>query len=108
MGPARALDELEKFRKNILVFFLNVFFSKIVIFDIRMTFFNSFNMFFRFLTVIRFRTIMKLPKKQVLEPKRAVLVPPPPPSSNSLTVRSISNVCVCVSACMGAHVWAST
>ena len=40
--------------------------------------FSSFNVFFRFLAEIRFRTIMKLPQNISLEPKRAVLVPPSP------------------------------
>ena len=41
-------------------------------------FLYNFNVFFRFLAEMRFRTIIKLLQKQVLEPKRAVLVPPAP------------------------------
>ena len=47
-------DEDEKLR----------FRSKIVIFHANTTFYNSFNVFFRFLAEIRFRTIMKLPEKK--------------------------------------------
>ena len=61
MGPARALEEREKFRKN--YFLRNTCLSKIVVVDIHVTFLNGFNLFFRFLAEIRFRTIMKLPQK---------------------------------------------
>ena len=61
MGPARALDERENLEKQ---FFLsNAFFSNIVVFDLHIVFFYGFNVFFRFLAEIRFRTIMKLPQK---------------------------------------------
>ena len=43
-----------------------------------MAFFVSFDVFFRFLAERCFRMNMKLPQKQALEPKRAVLVPPSP------------------------------
>ena len=56
----------------------STFLLKIVVFDLHMTFFDSFNVFFRFLTEIRFRTIMKLTKKHILDPKSAVSVPPSP------------------------------
>ena len=77
MGPARALDEREKFRKNIHAF-VQTSFSKTIAFDIHMMFFDSFNVFFRFLAEIPFRTIMKLPQKVSSRTKRAVLVPPSP------------------------------
>ena len=48
MGPARALEEREKFRKNAPVFFQTTV-QKIAVFDLHMTFFDSFNVFFRFL-----------------------------------------------------------
>ena len=38
-------------------------FIKIHCFDLHVTFFDRFNVFFRFLAEIRFRTIMKLPQK---------------------------------------------
>ena len=60
MGPARALEEREKFRKNIFSL-RNTFLSKIVVFDLHMLFFVRFNVFFRFLAEIRFRTIIRLP-----------------------------------------------
>ena len=78
MGSARALEERERFRKNAPFSLLNACFSKIVVFDLHMTFFDGFNVFFRCLAEIRFRTIMKLLQKQVLELKRAVFVPPSP------------------------------
>ena len=46
MGSARALEEREKFRKTI--FLHGTFFSKIVVFDFHIAFFNSFNGFFNF------------------------------------------------------------
>ena len=54
----------------------NSFSSKVTVLDIHMAFSDSFDMFFRFLVEMRFRTIMKLHQKQVLEPKCAVFVPP--------------------------------
>ena len=62
MGPARALEEREKFKKN-THFFKHMFIKTIVVSDLYMTFFNGFYVFFRFLAEIRFRTIMKLPQK---------------------------------------------
>ena len=47
-------------------------------------FFDSFNVFFIFLAEIRFRTIMKLLKKQVLEPKRKFWYLHHPALGNSL------------------------
>ena len=44
--------------------FRKAFFSDIVVYDhLHIEFFNGFNVFFRFLAEIRFRTIMKLPQK---------------------------------------------
>ena len=63
MGPARALEEREKFRKNAHVSLRNTFFSEITVFDLHMALSDIFNVFFRFLAEIRFRTIMKLPQK---------------------------------------------
>ena len=51
MGPARALEEREKFRKNI-IFLNNTFFSKIYVFDLQTAFFDGKSMFFRFLAEI--------------------------------------------------------
>ena len=70
MGPARALEEREKFRKKIFFAQHMCFFSsKIVDFNLHMTLVYRFNVFFRFLTEIRFRTIMKLPQKTNSETK---------------------------------------
>ena len=62
------------FGKTYIVWYI---FTKISFLTSRQRFY-SFKLFFRFLAEIRFRTIIKVPKKQVLEPKRAVLVPPAP------------------------------
>ena len=42
MGPARALDEREKFWKNAPAFVSNACLSKIVVFNLHITFFDSF------------------------------------------------------------------
>ena len=62
MDPARILDEREKFRKNNF-FYITHFHQKIIVFDLHIKFFDSFDVFFRFLTEICFRTVMKLPQK---------------------------------------------
>ena len=62
MGPAQALEEREKLMKNVH-FLRNTSLLKIVVFDLQMTFFDGFNVFFRFLAEIRFRTIMQLPQQ---------------------------------------------
>ena len=48
-------------------------------------------MFFRFLAETRFRTIMKLLQKPVLEPTRAVLVPPSPRLKQQSETRVLLN-----------------
>ena len=62
VGPARALEEREKFRTNTF-FAQHTFFSKIVVLDPHMALFDSFSVFLRFLAEIRYRTMMKLPQK---------------------------------------------
>ena len=76
-GPGPGPYEGEKF-KGKPNYFKQFLLSEIDIFYLHITFLNSFHVFFRFLAEIRFRTIMKLLRKQVLEPKRAVWVPPSP------------------------------
>ena len=61
-GPARALEEREKFWKNVF-FIFKYRLPKIVVFNIHMPFFDGSNVFFRFLVEMRFRTILKLPQK---------------------------------------------
>ena len=51
VGPARALEEREKFRKNAL-FFRAAFLSTDVVFYLQTAFFDCFNVFFRFLAEI--------------------------------------------------------
>ena len=68
-GPARAREEREKFRRNAPFFLRNTFFSKIVAFDLHITFLYGFNVFFRFLAEIRFRTMIKSPQKASSRPK---------------------------------------
>ena len=66
MGPARALEERERFKNNShFVIFLYVTHSsqKSSSSDLYIAFFDVFFVFFRFLAEIRFRTIMKLPPK---------------------------------------------
>ena len=67
MGPARALEEREKLEKHI---FLSItFLLKIIVFDLQTTFFNDFNVFFRFLAEIRLRTLIKSLQKASYRPK---------------------------------------
>ena len=63
MGPAWALEEPEKIRKNYLSFYVTKFSQKNIVFNLHRILFNSFNVFFRFLAEIRFRAIIKLPQK---------------------------------------------
>ena len=73
-GPARALEDRETFK----IFVHTHVYQQSFLFDLHLAFFDGFNAFFRFLAEIRLRTIVKLPRKPILEPKRAVLVPPAP------------------------------
>ena len=50
-------------RKFVAFFLYIAHFLKNRRFDLHVTFFDSFNLFFRFLAEIRFRTIIKLPQK---------------------------------------------
>ena len=61
-GPAWALEEREKFRKN-MFFSSNAFLSKIFVFNLHIMFFNGFNVLLSFLAEKWYRTIMKLPQK---------------------------------------------
>ncbi len=49
-------------------FLRNTIFSTIVVFDIHTAFFDGFNVFFRFLAEIRFRTPIKSPQKATSRP----------------------------------------
>ena len=62
-GPARALDEREKFKKKCTLVVQTHSLSKIVAFDLYVACLDRFNLFFRFLAEMHFRTIMKLPQK---------------------------------------------
>ena len=62
MGPARALEEREKFRKSAPCSYLTYLYQKSSFLTSTRRF-NGFNMFFRFLAEIRFRTIMKSSQK---------------------------------------------
>ena len=76
MGPARALEERERFRKITLLCLSNTFFSNIIVFDLLTTLFDGFNVFFRFLAEIRLRTLTKIiSKSKFSTPKRANFVP---------------------------------
>ena len=68
MGPARALEERERFRKITLFLVLNTFFLKIVVFDLQTVFFDGFNVFFRFLAEVRLRMLIKSPQKASSRP----------------------------------------
>ena len=68
VGPARALEERDKFRKNMFCL-RNTLFLKIVIFDLQTKFVDGFNEFFRFLAEIRLRTLIKSPQKARSRPK---------------------------------------
>ena len=59
-GPGPGLWWAGKVREKRIV---KCFFPQIVVFDLHMAFFDSFNVFFRFLAEIRFRLMMKLPQK---------------------------------------------
>ena len=62
IGPTRALEEREKFKKT---YFLNkTFFSKIIVFDLQTMLFDEKTVFFRFLAEICLRTLIKSLQKQ--------------------------------------------
>ena len=64
MGPARALMSKKVQEKHIFKYFI-----KIIVFDLHIAFFNSFNAFLRFLAEMSFRTITKLHQKTNVGPK---------------------------------------
>ena len=70
MGPARARMRAKPYWKT--HFFSNTCLSKIIVLDLHMPLLASFNVFFRFLAEIRFRTIMKLPEKTSLGTKKSI------------------------------------
>ena len=78
MGPARALEERESSGKTHIFCYVTILSSKINVLDLHIVFFDGFNLFFRLLAEIRFRTIMKLPQKTSSGTKRALVVPPSP------------------------------
>ena len=72
MGPARALGEQEKFKKDSL-FLRNTFFSKIIVFDLQTKLFDGKTAFFRLLAEIRLRTLIKSHQKASSRPKKCKL-----------------------------------
>ena len=69
MGPARALEERDKFTKRVHFLKSNIFFLKIVVFNLQTMFFDEQAVFFKFLAEIYLRTPIKSPQKASSRPK---------------------------------------
>ena len=69
VGPARALEEREKYKKNLPLFLRNTFLFKIFVFGLQTAFFYGFSVLLSFLAEKSYRTNMKSPQKASLEPE---------------------------------------
>ena len=78
MGPARALEEREKFRKNEFASVSNVFSQKHKFWPSICRYLIIWTCSSDFLPKYASERLWNYLKKQVLEPKRAILVPPAP------------------------------
>ena len=67
LGPARTFEEREKI-KNMTISLSNIFFYKIIVFDLQTAFVNGKTVFFRFLAEIRLRMSIKSLQKASSRP----------------------------------------